>query len=248
MTKIGMTKYALVATILLAPFLLWRDHHSLERGNRLYRAGDSGGAAEVYRSSEGAGAGLPTVEYNLGTALLQIDPDSAQAHLLRVVEGEDRTTAQRALYNLGYRFLTAVQNPMELDATVSALRAAVASNRLALRLDPADESARWNLALAQDWLDGLAPPEDEARGAGADLGDEPENTGVTNLSGPRRGAVEGEREALAGQDPGPMSAAAASGLLEAVIDEPESLIIRILWSHRPDVPWWEPQAHPGGGW
>jgi len=38
------------------------------------------------------------------------------------------------------------------------------------------------------------------------------------------------------------------GLLEAVMDEPESLIIRILWSHRPDVPWWEPQAHPGGGW
>ena len=59
---------------------------------------------------------------------------------------------------------------MELDATVNALRGAVASNRLALRLDPADESARWNLALAQDWLDALAPPEDEAPGAGSDLG------------------------------------------------------------------------------
>jgi len=248
MGEIGMTKYVLGATILLVPFLLWRDHHSLEHGNRLYRAGDSPGAAEVYRGSERAGDGLPTVEYNLGTALLQIDPDSAQAHLLRVAEGEDRAIAQRAFYNLGYRFLAAVQNPMELEATVSALKAAVASNRLALRFDPADESARWNLALAQDWLDGLAPPEDEAPGAGSDLGEEPENTGVTNLSGPRLGAVEGEREALAGQDPGPMSATAAMGLLEAVMDEPESLIIRILWSHRPDVPWWEPQAHPGGGW
>ena len=248
MGEIGMTKYVLVATIVLVPFLLWRDHHSLERGNRLYRAGDSPGAAEVYRGSERAGDGLPTVEYNLGTALLEIDPDSAQAYLLRVVEGEDRTTAQRAFYNLGYRFLTAVQNPMELDATVSALMAAVASNRLALRLDPADESARWNLALAQDWLDALARPEDEAPSSGSDSGEEPEDTGGAIVSAPRRGPVEGEREALAGQDPGPMDATAASGLLEAVVDEPESLIRKILWSHRPDVPWWEPQAYPGGGW
>jgi hypothetical protein len=137
---------------------------------------------------------------------------------------------------------------MELDATVSALMAAVASNRLALRLDPADESARWNLALAQDWLDALAPPEDEAPSSGSDSGEVPEDTGGAIVSAPRRGAVEGEREALAGQDPGPMSATAALGLLESVIDEPESLMRRILWSHRPDVPWWEPQAYPGGGW
>ena len=248
MGEIGMTKYVLVATIHLAPFLLWWDHGSLERGNRLYRAGDSPGAAEVYRGSERAGDGIPTVEYNLGTALLQIDPDSAQAHLLRAAEGEDRTTAQRALYNLGYRFLMAVQNPMEFDATVSALMGAVASNRLALRLDPADESARWNLALAQGWLDALAPSEYETAGTGSELGGEAEDIVVANISGPRRGAVEGEREALAGDDPGPLSETAAFGLLESVTDEPESLVRRILWSHRPAVPWWEPQAYPGGGW
>jgi hypothetical protein len=248
MGKIGMTKYILVATVLLVPFLLWVDHRSLERGNRLYRAGNSPGAAEVYRDSESGSEQLPTVEYNLGTALLEIDPDSAQTHLFQVVEGNDRTTAQRALYNLGYRFLTAVQNPMELDATVSALTAAVATNRLALRLDPDDGSARWNLALAQDWLDALAPPPaEDAPVSGSDLGAESENTGIV-ISGPRQGAVEGEREALAGQDPGPMTATAAEDLLEAVIDEPDSLIIRILWSHRPDVPWWERQAFPGGGW
>ena len=110
------------------------------------------------------------------------------------------------------------------------------------------KSARWNLALAQDWLDALDRPEDEAPGSGSDSGDESEDTEGAIVSAPRRGAVEGEREALAGQDPGPMTAAAASALLEAVIDEPESLIMRILWSHRPDVPWWEPQAYPGGGW
>ena len=248
MGEIGMTKYVVVATIVLVPVLLWQDHHSLERGNRLYRAGDSPGAVDVYRGSERAGDGLPTVEYNLGTALLEIDADSAQAYLVRVAEAEDRPTAQRALYNLGYRFLTAVQNPMELDATMSALMAAVASNRLALRLDPADESARWNLALAQDWLDALDRPEDEAPVSGSDSGDESQDTEGAIVSAPRRGAVEGEREALAGQDPGPMSATAALSLLEAVIDEPESLMRRILWSHRPNVPWWEPQAYPGGGW
>ena len=243
-----MIRYVLAASIILVSLLLWLDHGSLERGNRLYRAGDSPGAAEVYRGSESGVDVLPTAEYNLGTALLQIDPDSAQAHLFRVAEAEDPTTTQRAFYNLGYRFLTAVQNPMELDGTVSALRAAVASNRLALRLDPADENARWNLALAQAWFDDLAPPEDEPAAAGMESGEESDEAGGLTTPGPRLGAVEGAQEALAGLDPGPMDATEASELLEAIVDEPESLIRRILWSHRPDFPWWEPQASPGGGW
>ena len=261
---------ALLATILLVAFLLWQDHRSLERGNRLYRAGDPPAAAEVYRGSEREGDGFPTAQYNLGTALLQIDADSAGAHLRRATEGEDRTTAQRGFYNLGYHFLTVVRGSLNPDSAREAQTGAVESNRAALRLDPTDESARWNLALAQRSLDALVPPDEttnrEISGSGTDeltiddqalahsetadavSGLEPEDARLGDNSGERQGAREGAREAWATQDPGPLTRAEALGLLATVDDEPESLIKGILWSHRPDIAWWESQPYPGGGW
>ena len=244
-----MMKYALlVVTVLLAPYLLWQERHSMERGNRLYRAGDPPRAVEVYRATDVAAQGLPGAEYNLGTALLEIDPDSAEAHLLRAVEGEDLAVRQRVFYNLGSRFLAAAQGSTDIDTTVRALTGAVEYNRAALRLDPTDQNARWNLALAQRSLDALGLPEEEEVAEIASPTDEPEEADGAPVSAPRRGAVEGEREALAGLDPGPMSESDALDLLEAISDEAESLVQRILWSHRPDVPWWEPSAFPGGAW
>ena len=281
--EVGMTKYArreevrardrrwaLMATTLLVAFLLWQDHRSLERGNRLYRAGDPPAAAEVYRAWDRKGDGLPTAQYNLGTALLHIDADSAEAHLRRATEGKDRTTAQRGFYNLGYHFLTALQGSLNPDSTMRALTGAVESNRAALRLHPTDESARWNLALAQRRLDALVPPGEatarESSGSSADelaideqslarsetadavSGLEPEDPRLANNSGERQGAREGARETWASQDPGPLTRTVAFGLLETVDDEPESLIKGILWSHRPDIAWWGDQPYPGGGW
>jgi len=244
-----MTKYILlVVTVLTAPYLLWQERQSIERGNRLYRAGDPPRAVEVYRASEDAAQGLPAADYNLGTALLELDPDSAEAHLLRAVEGEDLAVRQRVFYNLGSRFLAVAAGATDLDSTARALNGAVEYNRAALRLDPTDQNARWNLALAQRSLDALGLPEEEAVADSAPPTEEAEESDGAPVSAPRRGAVEGEREALAGLDPGPMSEADAFGLLEAISDEAESLIQRILWSHRPDVPWWEPSAFPGGAW
>ena len=260
----------MVGTVLLVPVFLRQDHRSLERGNRLYRAGDPPAAAEIYRGSEGEGDGIPVARYNLGTALLQIDPDSAEVYLRRAAEGHDPTAAQRGFYNLGYRFLTAVQSPSEPDSAVKALTGAVENNRAALRLDPSDEKARWNLALAQRRLDALVPPGQEvdressgesddqlaiddqslARSETADAvsGLEPEDARLADNTGERQGAREGARESWASQDPGPLTRTAAFGLLERVNDEPESLIRGILWSHRPDIAWWESQPYPGGGW
>lgn len=244
-----MTKYVLlVVTVILAPYLLWQERHSIERGNRLYRAGDPPRAVVVYRASDDAAQGLPVAQYNLGTALLEIDPDSAEAHLLQAVEGEDLGVRQRVFYNLGARFLAVAQGSTDLDSTVRALNGAVEYNRAALRLDPTDQNARWNLALAQRSLDALGLPEEEVVAETPPTSDEMEEGEGAPVSAPRRGAVEGEREALAGLDPGPMSETDALGLLEAISDEAESLIQRILWSQRPDVPWWEPSAFPGGAW
>ena len=71
---------------------------------------------------------------------------------------------------------------------------------------------------------------------------------MADNTGERQGAREGAREAWASQDPGPLTRTAAFRLLERVNDEPESLIRGILWSHRPDIAWWESQPYPGGGW
>jgi hypothetical protein len=141
---------------------------------------------------------------------------------------------------------------------------------MALRLDPTDDDARWNLALAQRALDAMQPPgsnrgressgesDDEvpmndpamarSETAEAESGAEPEDPREVENSGPRQGPLDGAREAWAAQDPGPLTPADAAALLAGVVDEPEAMVRGLLWAHRPDVAWWAGQAYPGGRW
>ena len=142
----------LVAGLLVA-VLLRQDRSSLERANRLYRAGEVQAAVQLYRARAEARNATTTASYNLGTALLPSDAVAAEHHLRRAVQGVDSLTRQRGYYNLGYRFLIGVEEWFRPDSAMSLLAAAIRSNRAALRLDPAYEDARWNLALAQRMLD-----------------------------------------------------------------------------------------------
>lgn len=255
--------------VLLLPVLVMQEMRSVERGNRIYRAGDPVTAAEVY--GRAAGAEVEAGEaYNLGTALLGVDGDSAQALLARAVETEDRRTAQRGYYNLGFRYLTRAELPSTPDSVQAALTGAIETLRTALRLDPTDQNARWNLALAIRRRDAMLPPGEEmgeesgsesddevptndvqlARSdeAPAESGPEPEDPRPTDDSGERVGPREGAREAWAMQDPGPITTARALELLATISDEPEDLMKGILWSHRPDIAWWSGQPYPGGPW
>jgi hypothetical protein len=159
---------------------------------------------------------------------------------------------------------------MTEDSTRAILLDAVAVGREALRLDPTDEDARWNLAVAQRRLDAMVPPgEDNGRQSSgesedevamnnpelarsedspAESGLEPEDPRQAENPGERSGPRQGAREAWAAQDPGPMSRDDALGLLGNLHDEPELLLRGILWSHRPDVAWWSGQPYPGGRW
>lgn len=254
-----------------AVLLLLRQHaRSLEYGNRLYHEGDADGAASVYDAA--AASGAADARYNLGTALLQLDFDSADVVLSDAVRAEDPEARQRAYYNLSYALLSTgiTPRPVTPDSARAVLQRAVSNGRMALRLDPTDEDARWNLALAQRALDAMQPPgsnrgressgdsDDEvpqndasmarSETAEAESGAEPEEPREVENSGPRQGPREGAREAWATQDPGPMTPADALGLLTAVSDEPEALIRGLLWAHRPDVAWWSGQAYPGGRW
>ena len=241
---------SLLAALGLVGTFLWQDRASLERGNRLYRDDQVQMAEQLYRASTESAIAPPTAMYNLGTALLALGAPEAQDYLRIAAQAGDSAAAQRGYYNLGLGFLTQFDETAPPDSWVPLLAAAVGSNRAALRLDPDDEDARWNLALAQLVLDDLTDVEDSDETQ--DEGERPEDEGeglVIAQPGEdeRQPPPEAGREALAGEDPGPLTDEEALSLVEAVSDDPEQLLWGILWSGRPDVAWWA-ESYPGGSW
>jgi hypothetical protein len=258
---------AVIVTLLLAAALLVRDRNSEEHGNRLFRSGEPGAAADIYGRAAESGRREATI-YNLGTALLAVNADSAETVLLSATTAKSTATAQKSFYNLGYRFLIGAD--LQPDSTAAVLTRAIAAGREALRREPADADARWNLALAQRRLDALIPPkEDVGQESSDDTDDElamkeaslarsdkppeqdapvPDDPRPADTPGTRQGPKEGSHETWATQDPGPMSRAEALELLTTVSDDPETLVRGILWSRRPDIAWWSGQAYPGGKW
>jgi Ca-activated chloride channel homolog len=146
---------------LLAALLLGCGPGRLDRGNRLYRDGRIDEAAAAYGEALRAGDDTPALHYNLGTAFLGLAryPESEQ-HLRRALDDLDPELQQRALYNLGNRFLLegrATNPPQSLEL----LDAAVEAYKGALRIQPDDGDAKFNLELA------LREREEQAAGGGA---------------------------------------------------------------------------------
>jgi hypothetical protein len=279
-------RLVLVGGFAIGGLFFWLDRGSLQRGNRLAGEGSLSEAAELYRS-RASDPEDAVAAFNLGTVLLDADPEEARVRLQTAsalpgvdpIEAQDDSSAaaspsdslvaERARYNLGYAFLTAARADVEADSAVALLRRAVENNRAAIRLRPGDDDARWNLAVAERMLDSLGhrplepdyeitPGEDETRvdlnalvrsetGEGAS-GLEPETPNPGEAYGERTAPREGARESWTSQDPGPLDGAAALRYLTGVKDGPEQLIRGLLWSHRPDVAWWDSAPYPGGGW
>ena len=118
-----------------------------EKANRLYRAGKYEEAVRLYRQALREGEDSPELRYNLGTALVQLGKfDEADEHLQQAVRARNADVRQRAHFNTGYRSLVTGRNGGE--GATERLAAAIESYKHALRLNPRDVDAKWNLEMA----------------------------------------------------------------------------------------------------
>ncbi|MGB1839820.1 MAG: hypothetical protein ACPHWZ_01815, partial [Longimicrobiales bacterium] len=136
--------------------LAWTiERSSLERGNRLQRSGEYTAAAELYAERTRADAVNAELRYNLGTALAQGDDPTAEDELARATLAADPEVRGLAHYNTGVLRLDRALYADVADSVRIHAAASVAANRLALRMRPDDDDAKWNLAMALRLLDSV---------------------------------------------------------------------------------------------
>jgi tetratricopeptide (TPR) repeat protein len=146
--KSGIFALVTIGTLALPNFGIG----AFERGNRLYRQGKFADAATAYLDAIAHGKNTPEVHYNLGTALLQLGKyKEAEQHLKGALTSVDPIFREKVYYNLGNRFLEEARGePMRRDTAQknALLDSAVVAYKQALRLQPPDRDAKWNLELA----------------------------------------------------------------------------------------------------
>jgi Ca-activated chloride channel homolog len=167
------------------------------RGEQRYESGDFAGAAAAFDRALAADS-TPARAYNSGNALYRLRRYEDAARRYRLA-AESKELRQRSLYNLGNALVRAAE---EAPGHPEPLREAIRAYEEALRLDPADGAAKWNLELAvkrlsDDRTSGGSP----GRGRNADYGrgnmNSPDYKGnpeaaVGAMAGGGFGAAEGE--------------------------------------------------------
>ena len=113
------------------------------RGERLYNAGSYQEAYEAFQRAFEV-SGEPTLQYDLGVALYRLKRYEDAAKSFREAAAVARLR-QRSHYNLGNAYVRASEEAPEKDEP---LRLAISAYEEALRLNPADSAAKWNLELA----------------------------------------------------------------------------------------------------
>lgn len=174
----GVALTVVLATVLLG-FRLWGQEPG---GNRAYRNGDYRRAIERYRAALIRGASTARLEYNLGTALLEVgEGEDARLMLESALRDRSPELRARAFYNLG--------NVRAQSGSGSAedMRAAIEAYRRSLLLDPRNEDARWNIELAMRRLQELEQSRQPLAGAGEQGEAPPQPPGAGERQLPREG-------------------------------------------------------------
>jgi tetratricopeptide (TPR) repeat protein len=184
------------------------------RGERLYAEGRYRESYAAFQRALTA-SGDPALQYSVGTALYRMHRYEEAAKSFREVVSIPRLR-QPAYYNLGNAYVRASEDAPD---PAGLLRQAIIAYEQALKLDPADSAAKWNLELAlkrrgEDRESGGSA----GRGRSADYGrgnmDTPgyegnQEAAVGAMAGGGYGAGEGESAEE-------LSASQARRLLEAV--------------------------------
>jgi len=115
----------------------------LNRGNDLYRQGEYSRAEMVYNKILARRSNDQKAKFNLGDALYKEGKYKEGQKVFESLTGEAvaKGLRQKSLYNLGNSFF------MQED-----YRSAIGAYEEALKLDPRDEDARYNLELAKKML------------------------------------------------------------------------------------------------
>jgi Ca-activated chloride channel family protein len=151
----------------VAALALWIAGCSLTaRGERLYAEGKYSEAYDQFKAAL-ARRRTPLLAYDAGNALYRMRRYEDAAKHFRDAAAEP-PLRQRSLYNLGNALVRASE---EATQPAEPLRQAIAAYETALRLDPADMDAKWNLEIAlrrlgDDRRSGGSP----GRGRNADYG------------------------------------------------------------------------------
>lgn len=145
-----MSGAARTATLLALVFLTSAAGlGDVERGNRYYREGRYAEAVEAYQSALRDGEDSRTLRYNLGTALMRLGRyDEAEQQFRAALDAVDPDLRQRTFYNLGNRFLEAARAEADPRGQGELLGSAIEAYQRALRIDPRDTDAKWNLEMA----------------------------------------------------------------------------------------------------
>jgi tetratricopeptide (TPR) repeat protein len=136
------------------------------KGERLYADGDFAASARAFDRALAADS-TPVRAYRAGNAYYRMKRYEDAAVRYRAAAGK-RELRQQAVYNLGNALVRAAEETPERGQL---LLDAVGAYEEALRLDPSDQDAKWNLELAlkrvdEDRMSGGSP----GRGRNADYG------------------------------------------------------------------------------
>jgi len=158
--------------------------HQARRGQQLYEQGKYLEAYEAYQLVLRQQGG-PEVRFNAGNALYRLKQYSEASKSWReATSGADSTLRQEAYFNMGNAFVRASE---DANALSGYLERSLDAYEEALRLDPTDRDAKWNLEIALQRYGDPGQVGSRGRGGRADYG-----------AGSREEGYEGNRETAVG--------------------------------------------------
>jgi VWA domain-containing protein len=184
-SSIGRTVVSLLMLLFVASAGCSRGFLDARKGERLYASGDFAASAKALDQALAADT-TPVRAYNAGNAYYRMRRYEDAAARYRLAAAGPPAVRQQSVYNLGNSLVRAAEEAPERGQL---LLDAIAAYEEALRLDPTDHDAKWNLELALKRLeeDRMAGGS-SGRGRAADYG-----RGNMNVPG-----YEGNPEAASG--------------------------------------------------